>query len=142
MLERLKNREIGRCIRVALTLDVAIGLTEGWVAGIARGEKVRIIGSYVQSPLRMALEIANQGWAISTGPESKYDSIPDLKGSPIGISRIGRFVGVFVVDISGSYVMPYVLADQNSWLDKGKDPFDFKVLNTFENMINSVRFVL
>jgi hypothetical protein len=40
---------------------------------------------------------------------------------------------------SGSYVMPYVLADQNSWLEKGKDPFDFKVLNTFENMINSVR---
>jgi hypothetical protein len=36
--------------------------------------------------------------------------------------------------------MPYVLADQNSWLEKGKDPFDFKVLNTFENMINSVRY--
>lgn len=32
------------------------------------------------------------GWAISTGPESKYQSIPDLKGSSIGISRIGRFV--------------------------------------------------
>lgn len=41
--------------------------------------------------------------------------------------------------ISGSYVMPYVLADQNNWLEQGKDPFDFKVLNTFENMINSVR---
>src|SRR5271170_364493 len=36
--------------------------------------------------------------------------------------------------------MPYVLADQNSWLEKGKEPFDFKVLNTFENMINSVRY--
>lgn len=33
-------------------VDVAIGLTEGWVAGIARGEPVRIIGSYVKSPLR------------------------------------------------------------------------------------------
>jgi hypothetical protein len=43
---------------------------------------------------------------------------------------------------SGSYVMPYVLADQHSWLEKGKDPFDFKVLNTFENMINSVRYVI
>jgi hypothetical protein len=84
---------------------------------------------------------SNIGWAISTGPESKYNGIPDLKGSAIGISRIGRFVGMFVVDISGSYVMPYVLADQNSWLEKGKDPFDFKVLNTFESMINSVRFV-
>jgi hypothetical protein len=43
---------------------------------------------------------------------------------------------------SGSYVMPYVLADQNSWLEKDKEPFEFKVLNTFENMINSVRYFL
>lgn len=43
---------------------------------------------------------------------------------------------------SGSYVMPYVLADQHSWLEERKDPFDFKVLNTFENMINSVRYVM
>ena len=35
--------------------------------------------------------------------------------------------------------MPYVLADQNGWLENGKEPFDFKILNTFENMINSVR---
>jgi hypothetical protein len=41
---------------------------------------------------------------------------------------------------SGSYVMPYVLADKNGWLEKGKEPFDFKVLNSFENMINSVRY--
>jgi hypothetical protein len=40
---------------------------------------------------------------------------------------------------SGSYIMPYVLADQNGWLEKGKDPFDFKVENTFEKMIDSVR---
>ena len=39
---------------------------------------------------------------------------------------------------SGSYVMPYVLADRNGWLERGKEPFDFKVLNSFENMINSV----
>ena len=57
MLEKLRNREIGiflyRTARVLMKLDVAIGLTEGWVAGIVRGEPVRIIGSYVQSPLRM-----------------------------------------------------------------------------------------
>jgi hypothetical protein len=45
-----------------------------------------------------------------------------------------------VLTVSGSYVMPYVLADQNNWLEKGKDPFDFKVMNTFERMINSVRY--
>jgi hypothetical protein len=73
-------------------IDVAIGLTEGWVAGIARGEKVRIIGSYVQSPLRTTPpKDANSGWAISTGPESKYHGISDLCNSVIGVSRIGRF---------------------------------------------------
>ena len=39
---------------------------------------------------------------------------------------------------SGSYVMPFVLADQNGWLENGKEPFKFRVLNSFENMINSV----
>jgi len=32
----------------------------------------------------------NLGWAISTGPESEYHEITDLKGSSIAISRIGR----------------------------------------------------
>ena len=111
---------------------MAIGLTEGWVAGIARGEPVRIIGSYVQSPLSIIryYKTYRTGWAVSTGPESQCYGIPDLKGTSIAVSRIG----------SGSYIMPYVLADQNSWLEEGKDPFEFKVLNTFENMINSVRW--
>jgi hypothetical protein len=38
--------------------------------------------------------------------------------------------------------MSYVLADQHSWFEDGRDPFDFKVLNTFENMINSVRYAM
>jgi hypothetical protein len=45
-----RNRFIAPFMRSLV--DVAIGLTEGWVAGIARGEPVRIIGSYVKSPLR------------------------------------------------------------------------------------------
>jgi len=65
------------------------------VAGIARGEPVRIIGSYVKSPLSNdVVDIVDVGWAISTGPESKYNGIPDLKGSAIGISRIGRSMPV------------------------------------------------
>jgi hypothetical protein len=92
MLEKLKNKEIGIPYDYfPLTIDVAIGLTEGWVAGIARGEPVRIIGSYVKSPLRTAPpQFSYLGWAISTGPESKYNGISDLKASSIGISRIGR----------------------------------------------------
>jgi hypothetical protein len=75
-----------------MTTDVAIGLTEGWVAGIACGEPVRIIGSYVKSPLRIKVfkSRTDSGWAISTGPDSKYNDIVDLNGSSIGVSRIGR----------------------------------------------------
>lgn len=75
-----------------MTTDAAIGLTEGWVAGIARGDPVRIIGSYVKSPLRIydLQSCTDPGWAISTGPDSKYNGISDLKGSSIGVSRIGR----------------------------------------------------
>jgi len=98
MLEKLRNREIGislhRNPRVLMNLDVAIGLTEGWVAGIVRGEPVRIIGSYVKSPLRKicSKQVSHsEGWAISAGPGSRYNEISDLKGSTLAISRIGRY---------------------------------------------------
>lgn len=56
MLEKLRAREIGiPGSTEAYRTDVAIGLTEGWIAGVARGEPVRIVGSYVQSPLRIGL---------------------------------------------------------------------------------------
>jgi hypothetical protein len=38
----------------------------------------------------MYIDNVNIGWAISTGPNSKYNSIQDLKSSSIAISRIGR----------------------------------------------------
>jgi ABC-type nitrate/sulfonate/bicarbonate transport system substrate-binding protein len=41
------------------------------------------------------------GWAISTGAKRDINSVADIKGGKIGISRIG----------SGSYVMGFVLAD-------------------------------
>ena len=36
--------------------------------------------------------------------------------------------------------MPFVLAEQNSWLQNGLDPFEFEVLHTFDNLIDSVRY--
>lgn len=54
-------------------------------------------------------------WAISTGSKrNEINSVEDLKGKKVGVSRIG----------SGSYVMSYVLADQKGWLEKGKEPFE------------------
>ncbi|CAM1508143.1 Fc.00g049910.m01.CDS01 [Cosmosporella sp. VM-42] len=108
-------------------IDVAIGLTEGWIAGLGK-EGVegdggyRIVGTYVDTPLC---------WAISTGAKRpEISSVGSLNGGKIGVSRIG----------SGSYVMGFVLADQQSWLSSSNpQPFsDTVVLNNFENLRNAV----
>ncbi|KAG0361960.1 hypothetical protein BGZ54_008839 [Gamsiella multidivaricata] len=109
------------------SLDVAIALTEGLLAGIAKGhDDYKIIGTYVESPLC---------WAISVGQNSRHVDRSTLQDGKIGISRIG----------SGSHIIPYVLAEQEGWL-KGaspadpeyKAPFGFEILNTFQHMRDSV----
>ena len=74
-------------------IDVGIGLTEGWVAGLGRkkdaatgevkkGGGYRLLGTYVESPLC---------WAISTGiGREELKSVQDLKGGKMGVSRFGR----------------------------------------------------
>ncbi|CAO3594841.1 unnamed protein product [Absidia cylindrospora] len=105
------------------SLDVAIALTEGLVAGISKGQDwYKIVGTYVDAPLC---------WAISTGQESRHHSIDTLHKSNCGISRYG----------SGSQIMAYVLADQQGWLNnnnKEEDPMAFSVLNNFKAMRDSV----
>ncbi|KAK7204738.1 thiamine biosynthesis enzyme [Myxozyma melibiosi] len=107
MIEALKNRDI----------DLAVGLTEGFVAGLGKGQDwFQIVGNYVKSPLC---------WAISTGiNRDDVTAQSDIRGGKIGISRIG----------SGSYVMPFVLARQEGW----KEPFEFKILNDFKNLRDGV----
>lgn len=117
-------------------IDVAIGLTEGWVAGLAQpsssqkpeeqkkgGGGYKIVGTYVETPLC---------WAISTG--AKREDIPDvseLEGKKMGVSRVG----------SGSYVMGFVLADARGWLNssgKKEPPFSVVPLQTFANLRSAV----
>ncbi|EHK26143.1 uncharacterized protein TRIVIDRAFT_86201 [Trichoderma virens Gv29-8] len=108
-------------------IDIGIGLTEAWIAGLGKegieGDGgYRLVGTYVETPLC---------WAISTGAKRpEITAVDSLKGGKIGVSRIG----------SGSYVMGYVLADKNGWLSTpGTEPFsDTVVLNTFEKLRNAV----
>ncbi|KAI9771062.1 MAG: hypothetical protein M1839_002959 [Geoglossum umbratile] len=107
-------------------IDVGIGLTEGWVAGLGKKggddrEFYRLVGTYVETPLC---------WAISTGTNrTDLTSISDLKGTKMGVSRIG----------SGSYVMGFVLADEQSWLQApGELPFSPITLSTFANLRGAV----
>ncbi|KAI5797278.1 hypothetical protein FPQ18DRAFT_366455 [Pyronema domesticum] len=103
-------------------LDLAIGLTEGWIASLANGnDSFKLVGKYVDTPLC---------WAISSGAEREdVSSAADLEGGKrLGISRIG----------SGSYVMGYVLAEQNGWLKQGQEPFEWVILNDFKNLRDAV----
>jgi ABC-type nitrate/sulfonate/bicarbonate transport system substrate-binding protein len=119
MVQSLKSKD----------LDIGIGLTEGWVAGLGKkpspkDDPYKIVGTYVSTPLC---------WAISTGSSrSDINNISDLRGKKIGVSRFG----------SGSYVMGFVLADQNGWLSSasssGKPPFEVVVLNDFKRLRDGV----
>ena len=104
-------------------IDIGIGLTEGWVAGLAKGGNkagFKIVGTYVETPLR---------WAISTGTRREINGVEELKDKKMGISRIG----------SGSYVMGFVLADTRGWLDTpGKAPFEVVPLQTFAKLREAV----
>lgn len=96
-------------------IDLAIGLTEGWVAGLLppnipkspadRG--YNIVGQWVQNPLR---------WSIVTGAKRpNFNSVSNLgkkiqsgKNLKVGVSRMG----------SGSHVMASVLAQREGWNHK------------------------
>lgn len=109
----------------AKEIDIGIGLTEGWVAGLGKRQGpenggYKIVGTYVESPLC---------WALSTGAKrSNVKSVSDIKGGRIGVSRVG----------SGSYVMGFVLADQMGWLRVEEKPFEVVVLNDFKGLRDGV----
>ncbi|KAJ4318030.1 hypothetical protein N0V94_004631 [Neodidymelliopsis sp. IMI 364377] len=116
MVTALQNNEI----------DIGVGLTEGWIAALGKAQSAkkdagfRIVGTYVETPLC---------WAISSGTQrTDVNGVSDLKGKTVGVSRIG----------SGSYVMSFVLADQQGWLQQDSPPFPVEVLNTFSNLRSAV----
>ena len=100
------------------SIDVAIGLTEGFVADLGKtaakqeSPVYKLVGTYVNSPLC---------WAVSVGNKSSINDISGLKDKRVGVSRIG----------SGSYVMSYVLADEQGWLSSSKSPFEVVPLGDF-----------
>lgn len=73
-------------------IDIAIGLTEGWVAGLTGKTQpqnpaeggYKVIGHWVDNPLR---------WAIVTGRNrDNINGVSDLKDQRVGVSRLGRYV--------------------------------------------------
>ena len=132
-------------------IDVGIGLTEGWVAGLGKAQVeskdagYRMVGTYVETPLC---------WAISTGANREdMTGVEGLNGAKMGVSRIGRYaflprsVRTLGADDprSGSYVMGFVLADTHNWLSppsasslSAPAPFDIIPLQTFARLREAV----
>lgn len=98
------------------SVDLVVALTEGLITSIATGSDIKLIGTYVQSPLT---------WAISTGPNSAIREIGDLRGGRIGVSRL----------TSGSHLMSCVLASQRGWK---QSELTYVIEGSFENLRNSV----
>ncbi|RHZ69560.1 hypothetical protein CDV55_100387 [Aspergillus turcosus] len=116
MITSLREKEI----------DVAIGLTEGWIAGLAGKQQAqkdaasggyKVVGHWVDTPLR---------WAIITGRErEELHTVTDLKDKRVGVSRLG----------SGSHIMSFVLAQKQGWKP---DSFTPVVLGPFQALRNGV----
>ncbi|KDQ08697.1 hypothetical protein BOTBODRAFT_37693 [Botryobasidium botryosum FD-172 SS1] len=105
-------------------VDVAIALTDALITGIARGSTAyKLVGSYVSTPLN---------WAVITGAQSEYQSIADLRGTTIGISRPG----------SGSQTVASVMAMNQGWFepegDNKVEKLKFKVNDNLEGLNASV----
>ena len=114
-------------------IDVGIGLTEGWIAGLAksttenRPADYALVGTYVESPLCWAISTGGNREDIATNADPG-EWVKELKGKKMGVSRVG----------SGSYVMGYVLADKLGWLGEEKEPFKVVPLHTFEGLREGV----
>lgn len=78
--------------------DMALLLTEGAVAGVANGRRIRLLGGWVASPLR---------WGVHVAAASSAQSAKDLPGQRFAISRYG----------SGSHLMAGIYAQRNGWQD-------------------------
>ena len=78
------------------SLDLVSILTEGMVSAIARGLGAMIIQVYVASPLQ---------WGIFVPAASDLQSVDQLEGRPIAVSRLN----------SGSHLMAFVLSNNHGW---------------------------
>ena len=106
MCKSLRNNEI----------DIAIILTEGIVKDIIAGNPSKIVQTYIGTPLI---------WGIHVAANSPYYSLDQVNGQKIAISRYG----------SGSHLMSYVNAQNNSW---PTDKLNFEVVNNLDGAIESL----
>ncbi|MCL6295114.1 substrate-binding domain-containing protein [Jejuia spongiicola] len=98
-------------------IDIAVILTEGIVKDIIDGNPSKIVQTFVQTPLIWGIHVAN---------DSPYKTIEDIKGKKAAISRYG----------SGSHLMAYINAENNTW-DLKKD-LDFEIIKNLDGAVEGL----
>lgn len=98
-------------------IDMAIILTEGITKDIIAGNPCKIVQTYVQTPLNWGIHVANN---------STYKTIEDIRGTKAAISRYG----------SGSHLMAYINAQNNSW--NLEQDLDFKVIKNLNGAVEGL----
>ncbi len=98
-------------------IDIAVILTEGIVKDIIDGNPSKIVQTFVQTPLIWGIHVANN---------SPYKAIEDIKGKKAAISRYG----------SGSHLMAYINAENNTW-DLKKD-LDFEIIKNLDGAVEGL----
>lgn len=97
-------------------VDIALLLTEGIVRDIAVNHNpARLWQWYVASPLQ---------WGIHVAAQSAIETIEDLQGQKVAISRMG----------SGSHLMAFVHAQSQGWTP----PTDFEIVHTIEGAVTAL----
>lgn len=98
-------------------VDIAVVLTEGIIKDIINGNPSKILQTYVETPLI---------WGIHTNATAPFETIADLEGKRIAISRYG----------SGSHLMAIVNAHNQGW---DISSLDFKVIKNLEGGIQALQ---
>jgi cyclopropane fatty-acyl-phospholipid synthase-like methyltransferase/ABC-type nitrate/sulfonate/bicarbonate transport system substrate-binding protein len=114
------------------TADVVIALTEGLIADMVKtGSDIRLLGTYVNSPLCWAISTAGDGGAGGepaaggAAKPKKISTVEDLRDGTWGVSRMG----------SGSHLMSTVLASERGW---DVDKLKFEIKGDFKSLRNGV----
>jgi ABC-type nitrate/sulfonate/bicarbonate transport system substrate-binding protein len=100
-------------------LDIALSLTEGTVAAIAKGAPLRILQCYVASPLQ---------WGIHVAANSAYQHPQELRQARFAISRLG----------SGSHLMSFVEAQRQGWLQASHAELSFVTVGDIQGGIDAL----
>jgi len=99
------------------SLDVAVLLTEGFIAAASEGLQARIAKVYIETPLV---------WGIYTGSSSNIASADTFHNRHIAISRFG----------SGSHLMSMIHASERH---EKLEPSQFQVVNSLHGGVNALR---